>query len=126
MLCFSGAIFGNRWGVGWQAWHASELSDRFNGRDFRNCCNQPHIFKLEARVALSIRISIIYRYKMIMCYFGDNLSLVAEVAYSTAKHGAKWLTHELIDGRIIRCRETNIDHGATVMRGEFPLFSRSP
>jgi hypothetical protein len=36
---------------------------------------------------------------MIMCYFGDNLSLVAEVTYSTAKQGAKWLTHELADDR---------------------------
>lgn len=36
---------------------------------------------------------------MIMSYFGDNLSLVAEVAYSTAKQGAKWLTHELVDDR---------------------------
>ena len=36
---------------------------------------------------------------MIMCYFGDNLSLVAEVAYSTAKQGAKWLMHKLVDDR---------------------------
>lgn len=42
-------------------------------------------------------------------YFGDDLSLVAVVADSTAKQVAKWLTYELLDGcsmaEIIRCCE---------------------